>query len=153
MYTSNGSIMEISYRKSKASETSAIRSLLEESKLPTESVGKNTTEFFVAESAGRIVGIAGFEFYGTDALLRSVAIPADLQNKGIGSEIVDWMLAQAKTRGTKRIFLLTDTAQKFFEHKGFKLTDRSSIRNEAMTSSSEFAHACPVSAVCMKLDL
>jgi amino-acid N-acetyltransferase len=145
--------MEISYREAKARETDAIRSLLEESELPTESVGKNTTEFFVAESAGRIVGIAGFEFYGSDALLRSVAIPADLQNKGIGSGMVDWMLAQAKTRGTRRIVLLTDTAQKFFERKGFEVTDRSAIRNEAMTSSSEFTDACPVSAVCMILHL
>lgn len=143
--------MEISYRKAKLSETDAIRSLLEKSELPTESLGRNTTEFFVAESASRIVGVAGFEFYGRDALLRSVAISADLQNKGIGSRMVDWMLAQAKTRGTKRIVLLTDTAQKFFERKGFEVTNRSAIHNEAMTSSSEFTDACPVSAVCMTL--
>jgi amino-acid N-acetyltransferase len=141
--------MEISYRKAYVSETDAIRSLLEKSELPTESLGRNTTEFFVAESAGRIVGVAGFEFYGNDALLRSVAIPADLQNRGIGSRMVDWMLAHAKSRGTRRIVLLTDTAKKFFERKGFEVTDRSAIRNEAMTSSSEFTHACPVSAVCM----
>ncbi|MDP2884781.1 MAG: arsenic resistance N-acetyltransferase ArsN2 [Ignavibacteria bacterium] len=145
--------MEISYREAKPTETDAIRSLLEKSELPTESLGKNTTEFFIAESVGGIVGIAGFEFYGSDALLRSVAIPADLQNKGIGSGMVDWMLAQAKTRGTRRIVLLTDTAQKFFERKGFEVTDRSAIRNEAMTSSSEFTDACPVSAVCMILHL
>jgi len=143
--------MEISYRKAKASETTGIRLLLEESKLPTESLGRDTTEFFIAQSAGRVIGVAGFEFYGSDALLRSVAIPADLQNKGIGSGLVDWMLAQAKIRGTKRIILLTTTAQTFFERKGFEVTDRSAVRNEAITSSSEFTHACPVSAVCMTL--
>ena len=143
--------MEISYRKAKASVTTGIRLLLEESKLPTESLGRDTTEFFIAQSAGRVIGVAGFEFYGSDALLRSVAIPADLQNKGIGSGLVDWMLAQAKIRGTKRIILLTTTAQTFFERKGFEVTDRSAVRNEAITSSSEFTHACPVSAVCMTL--
>lgn len=145
--------MDISYHKANAGDTDDIRSLLEKSNLPTESLGKNTTEFFIGESAGRIAGIAGFEFYGSDALLRSVAIPADLRSKGIGSGLIDWMLTQAKSRGAKRIVLLTNTAQKFFERKGFAVTDRSILHNEAMTSSSEFTHACPVSAVCMTLEL
>ncbi|TSA17893.1 GNAT family N-acetyltransferase [bacterium] len=145
--------MEISYRKAKPTETDAIRSLLEKSELPTESLGTNTTEFFVAESFNKLLGIAGFEFYGDDALLRSVAIQPELQSKGIGSQLVDWMISLAKEREIRKIVLLTETAQKFFERKGFTVVDRSSIVNQAMKDLSEFTGACPISAVSMKLDI
>ena len=145
--------MEISYRKAKPTETDAIRSLLEKSELPTESLGTNTTEFFVAESSNKLLGIAGFEFYGDDALLRSVAIQPELQSNGIGSQLVDWMIFLAQERGVRKIVLLTETAQKFFERKGFTVVDRSSIVNQAMKDSSEFTGACPISAVSMKLDI
>lgn len=145
--------VDVSLRQALDSDANAIRKLLEESNLPTESLGRNTTEFFVAESAGTVVGIAGFEFYGEDALLRSVAIRADVRNSGIGSRLVDWMIDQAKERGIEKIVLLTETARKFFERKGFAVVDRSTIVNNAMTASSEFTDACPTSATCMMLRL
>lgn len=143
---------EISFQRAQADDD-AIRALLEESKLPTESVGRTTTEFFVAERFGVVVGVAGFEFYGEDALLRSVAVQPELRNSGVGSRLVDWMIAFASQKGLKNIFLLTNTAQRFFERKGFTVTDRSTVTNKDLSSSSEFAHICPVSSICMKLDL
>ena len=140
-------------RKAVRSDSIQIRQLLEKVKLPTESLDNGDTSFFVAEDDGTLAGIAGFEFYGKDALLRSVAIPPELQNRGIGDRIVNSMVSIAQERHLKRIVLLTETAERFFRKKGFKVIDRSSINNDPMSQSSEFSFACPSTAVCMVLQL
>jgi len=141
--------MPLTIRKAEASDEPLIRLLLGRVKLPIESVGKDTTTFYVGTERETIVAVAGYEFYGEDALLRSVAIEPGLQKKGIGSQLVDSMLSIAKRRGIKRVVLLTDTAPKFFARKGFVVTERSAIQNEGLKRSSEFSYLCPTSSICM----
>jgi amino-acid N-acetyltransferase len=145
--------MKTSYRKATKIDEPQIRALLEEAQLHTESLGGTITEFFVAEQDGVIIGVAGFEYYGDDALLRSVAIQSNCRNNGTGSAMIDWMLARAKERHIKKIVLLTNTARKFFEKKGFVVVDRSLITNEAMKKSSEFAYLCSPSSTIMMMTL
>jgi len=145
--------MTISYRQASEKDNVAIRSLLESQKLPTETVGTSKTDFYLAMDNEAVDGVAGFEYYGDDVLLRSVAVPTSMQKKQIGSQLVDWMIAHAKQKGIRRIVLLTETASKFFAKKGFSVVDRSSINNEAMKKSSQFCGGCCSSAACMKLDL
>ncbi len=145
--------METAFRKAIGSDRAFIEDLLKQVKLPVESVGSGATTFYIGSENHSSVAVAGFEFYGNDALLRSVAVRPDLQRSGIGSRFTDWMIGSAKRRGIKRIVLLTETAEKFFAKKGFKVADRSSINNDTMRLSSEFTFACPTSAVCMVLSL
>jgi amino-acid N-acetyltransferase len=145
--------VNISYRQATEKDTAAIRSLLESQKLLVETVGTALTDFYLAIQNEAIAGVAGFEYYGNDALLRSVAVPASLQKKQIGSHLVDWMLSLAKQKGVKSIVLLTTTAARFFARKGFIIIDRSSIQNEAIKKSNQFCGGCCSSAACMKLDL
>jgi amino-acid N-acetyltransferase len=145
--------MTISYRQAREKDSAVIRSLLESQKLPTETVGTTITQFYLAIENEVIVGVAGFEYYDEDALLRSVAVPTPLQKKHIGSRFMDWMLTLAKQKGIKRIVLLTETASTFFGKKGFIAVDRSSINNEAMKKSSQFCGGCCSSAACMMLEL
>jgi len=145
--------MKTSFRKATKIDEPQVRALLEEAQLHTESLGGKITEFFLADQGGVIIGVAGFEYYGDDALLRSVAVLANQRNKGTGSAMVDWMLSRAKEHHIKRIVLLTDTARKFFEKKGFAVVNRSLIDNEAMKKSSEFAYLCSASTTTMILNL
>jgi amino-acid N-acetyltransferase len=145
--------MNISYRQATERDDAAIRSLLESHKLPTDTVGTSITDFYLAVDNESIVGVAGFEYYGADVLLRSVAVPISLQKKQFGSQMVDWMILLAKEKGMKSIVLLTETASKFFVKKGFHVADRASINNEAMKKSPQFCGGCCSSAACMKLDL
>jgi amino-acid N-acetyltransferase len=145
--------MKPGYRTTTDADEPKIRALLEEAHLPTETLGTTTTEFYVAEDNGVIVGVAGFEYYSGDALLRSVAIRSDQRNKGIGSALIDWMLSRARERRVKRIVLLTDTARKFFEKKGFQAIERSLIANSEMMKSSEFTSVCPASSISMMFNL
>ncbi|MGD1046081.1 MAG: GNAT family N-acetyltransferase [Bacteroidota bacterium] len=145
--------MNISFRQATERDCTAIRSLLESHKLPTETVGTSITDFYLAINNEAIAGVAGFEYYGEDVLLRSVAVPISLQKKQVGSQLVDWMISLAKQKNVKRIVLLTETAPKFFAKKGFMTVDRSAITNDAMKKSSQFGGGCCNSAVCMILEL
>jgi amino-acid N-acetyltransferase len=146
-------IVQIKMRRAVEEDRDAICGLLKQVKLPTGSIDTKNALFFVGEIDGRIAAMAGFEFYGSDALLRSVAVRPELQRKGLGDQVADFMITAACVRHVRRIVLLTETAQAFFERKGFRVVDRSSIVNDEMKRSSEFTFACPVSAVCMILDL
>jgi amino-acid N-acetyltransferase len=141
--------MHFAFRKAAAADEAAIRLLLEEARLPSESLGTHRTKFFLAEQDGVIIGVAGFEYYGDDALLRSVAIKAHLRNSGLGSMLVDNMLSFAKERRVRDVVLLTETAAAFFQRKGFAVIERSLIDNDALKHSSEFVSACPSSATAM----
>ena len=145
--------LNLSFRRATENNAAAIQSLLKSQRLPTETVGTTKTDFYLAVENNAIVGVAGFEYYGEEVLLRSVAVPASLQKKHRGSELVDWMIALAKQKGLKRIVLLTETASKFFAKKGFIMVERSFIVNETMKQSSQFSGGCCSSAVCMELDL
>jgi amino-acid N-acetyltransferase len=141
--------LNLTYRRATEDDTVAIRSLLESQRLPTETVGTTKTDFYLAVENDTIDGVAGFEYYGEDVLLRSVAVPAPLQKKHIGSELVEWMISLAKQKGLKRIVLLTETASKFFAKKGFRTVERSFIVNDVMKQSSQFSGGCCSSAACM----
>jgi amino-acid N-acetyltransferase len=145
--------MTLHVRPATADDTPALRALLEQSSLPTESLENGTTEFFIAEERGQLVGVAGYEYYGPDALLRSVAVSPAVRGKGYGTRMVRWMIGYAREREIRSLVLLTETAEKFFSGQGFRVIDRSEVKNAAMRASSEFIYACPESAVCMELPL
>ncbi len=143
----------IVFRESISSDTSTIQQLLEAAKLPTENISKNITKFFVALSDNTIIGVGGLEFYENDALLRSVAVAPQLQKNGIGSQLVDYIIHIAKNQNIKTLYLLTETAQHFFEKKGFSVIVREKITNTALQQSTEFTTACPTSAIAMQYPL
>ena len=128
------------------------RVLLEEARLPTDILSALHGELWIARDADA-VAVGGFEFYGEDALLRSVAVDAAHRSTGLGSRLVDGLLAEAARRGVKRVWLLTETAEKFFQKKGFIRTERSAITSAGLLASAEFTHVCATSAVCMKKSL
>jgi len=146
-------VQPLEFRRATPADNGTIRRLLESWKLPAESVGTKVTDFYVAVHTGAIVGVAGFEYYGEDVLLRSVAVASPFQRHQVGSRMVDWMIALAKQKNKKRIVLLTETASNFFSRKGFEIVDRVSLGNEALMRSSQFSGGCCSSAACMVLDL
>ena len=124
------------------------RDLLVASKLPTDIVDERKGSLWIVED-GESRAVGGFEFYGEDALLRSVAVDEKHRKSGIGSRLVDALLVEASSRGVKRVWLLTETAEAFFSKKGFRKVQRSEITNTALLASAEFTHLCSVVAVCM----
>ncbi len=148
-----GKTMDITLRKSGPGDGKLISSMLTAANLPVESLDNRITTFYMAEEDGKVIGMAGMEIYGEEALLRSVTVLSGMRDKGYGSMIVDRMLDEARNANVRSVILLTETARDFFLKKGFSVVERSGIDNAEMKRSSEFTFACPKSAVCMKLEL
>lgn len=84
----------------------------------------------VAESEGRVVGclqlavLAGISSQGgVRGLLEDVRVAADCRSRGIGEQLVQWAIAEAKARGCNLVELLTHSsrvdAQRFYKRLGF----------------------------------
>jgi amino-acid N-acetyltransferase len=139
-------------RPATESDYSAITALLTDAKLPREGVREHLATFLVAEDTGTVVGAAGLELYGETALLRSVVVANNLRNSGMGAVLYNDITRLAKELHAKQFVLLTTTADKYFERKGFVRIDRSTLTGP-VTQSIEFTSACPSSAICMKKEL
>ena len=101
------------------------------------------------DEAQNIIGSIGLEFYGTSALLRSLAVDENHRGLGLGRELVKAILLESSNK-IQAFYLLTETAYTFFLREGFVDVDRKSVPG-LMKHSSEFTHTCPASEKCMVL--
>lgn len=143
---------EIMLRAALGTDQPAIEKLLTDLKLPVAGVGDWIRHFWVAETGGRIVGVAGVELYGDGALLRSVAVDPERRSGGLGRTLVDCALSAARASGAREVFLLTTTAESYFPRLGFEETTRDQVP-AGVQSSVEFQEACPASASVMRRGL
>jgi N-acetylglutamate synthase-like GNAT family acetyltransferase len=140
-------------RPASADDLPHIEALLTSSGLPTAGVEQSLDGFLVAEHDGALVGVVGLEHccreYG---LLRSTAVAPEWQGRGVGRRLVERAIAEAEARGTKALYLLTMTAERYFPSFGFETTTRDSVPAE-VRATEEFCSACPASATVMSLAL
>jgi len=130
----------------------ALLALLTQNALPTAGLVDHLDTTLVARDAGRVVGSAALELYGTAALLRSVAVAPELRGQGLGQELTRHALALARRHEIKSVYLLTETAGGFFARFGFRTIPRDAV-DPAVQRSVEFTSACPTSALVMRLEL
>jgi N-acetylglutamate synthase-like GNAT family acetyltransferase len=129
-------------------DAASIRALLESAGLPTEDLLTSTPLFVVACDNDRIIATGALQRFGRSALLRSVVVAADLRRSGLGRTIVQDLERLAQSTRTEQLFLLTQTAQHFFELHGYRVIDRQSVPHDVQ-ASAEFSSLCPASATCM----
>ena len=141
---------DISIRQAEIGDYGAIAELLSASKLvPLDGTAQFGPQYAAAINGdGIVVGVAGYEGYGTNILLRSVAVSEPWRSTGIGARLIADRLAHAKAEGCSAAYLLTDTARGYWERHGFSQIDRQAAP-EAVTQSHEWSAACPVSATAM----
>ena len=124
--------------------------LLRRADLPDKDVAEKFGHYFVVhEDDGRVVGVAGLELHGEDALLRSVAVNDDYRRQGIGTSLVEAALERAARLDLSSVFLLTVDAREYFAQMGFTECPREEAP-PAIRESWEFKTGCPKSAAFMK---
>jgi amino-acid N-acetyltransferase len=130
----------------------AIRTLLRSLELPEQDLSALHMHGFwrVVGPNGGLLGCIGLERFGLAGLVRSMAVVPEVRRAGIASAMLASLKAHASAHGVVQLFLLTTTAQAFFEHRGFTPCERNAAPT-AMRDSPEFASLCPASAVCMSL--
>lgn len=115
----------ISVRKALVSDLRKIESLLSSAQLPTGDIERHLSTFFVADSAGEIIGVGGLENCGSGVgLLRSFVVAPKFRNQGIAAQLFAETFSAARQWGISALYLLTTTAQDYFARRGFALVAR-----------------------------
>jgi amino-acid N-acetyltransferase len=84
-------------------------------------------DFYVAVDGERLLGTAALHIVWEDlAEVRSVAVAEEAGKRGIGSQLVQSCIAEAREIGLKRLFCLTYKPD-FFARHGFRLVDKSEL--------------------------
>ena len=92
--------------------------------------GDPNIQLMVAEEGGNVVGclqlciLPGLSSQGASrGLIEDVRVASDRRSRGIGEQLVQWAVGEAKARGCKLVELLTHhtrvDAQRFYERLGF----------------------------------
>ena len=108
--------------------------------------------FVVATDGEALVGVAGLEVYGSNSLLRSLAVDEEHRSRGLGARLVDAIEAEARSRGVTALYLLTTTAAGFFERLGYTAHERAAVP-DSIAATAEFSSLCPGTAHCLWRDL
>jgi amino-acid N-acetyltransferase len=142
--------MELNIRKAQQNDFRAIIHLLASNQLPTVDIYEKNITLFVGLLNNEIIATIGMENYGTVALLRSLCVKEGFKNKKYGEKMLSYLRTFCTQEKTEALYLLTTTAEHYFERYGFEKI----VRNAAplpIQTTREFQSICPNSAVVMKL--
>ncbi|MHA2202765.1 MAG: GNAT family N-acetyltransferase [Candidatus Hodarchaeales archaeon] len=123
-----------------------VLTLLELVDLPIEGVKDQFHNFFIIRKDKMTVGI---EINGNVGLLRSMAIHPTFQGKGYGLQMASKVEEYSAEKGLHSIYLLTETAEKFFLKLGYKFISREDT-DPKVKQSIEFTTFCPSAPVMVK---
>jgi amino-acid N-acetyltransferase len=128
---------------------SGVVALLEAEGLPVADLTETHLEhFFFTGSDGAPSAIVGLELYGPDALLRSLVVSSTARTQGVGSALVLHAEGYAAAHQVRAVYLLTNTAERYFEHRGYRHIDRTQAP-PSIQSTREFASLCPANSAFM----
>ena len=123
--------------------------LLKAQGLPASDITDEHLEhFFFMGSPESPTGLVGVEICGTDALLRSLVVAETARDQGLGSALVQHAEDYAASCSVGAMYLLTTTAETFFERRGYRRVDRTEAP-QAIQTTVEFASLCPSSSAFM----
>ena len=123
--------------------------LLQAAGLPASDLTESHLEhFFFTGTDGAPRALVGLEIYGEAALLRSLVVSAAARTQGLGSALVLHAEKYAAAHRVRELYLLTTTAESYFENRGYRRIDRAEAP-PAIKSTREFASLCPASSAFM----
>ncbi len=135
-------------RKAVADDVPTIISLLEENGLTPLGAAEAPENFLVLEHSG-IAAVVGMEILDGDGLLRSLAVRSHDRKKRFGERMTRAIMDDARSRGVRNVYLLTETAERFFERAGFAIVGRDDIPSDLL-SSSALDLVCPTGSTAMR---
>ena len=87
---------------------------------PLSELYENIRDFWVSEERGKITACCALHISWDDlAEIKALAVAKEKQGKGLGAELIDSCLREAKLLGAKKIFVLTYKPE-YFKRFGFK---------------------------------
>jgi len=127
----------------------SVVALLEAEGLPASDLTDAHLEhFFFTGTDGAPSALVGLEIYGEAALLRSLVVSVAARTQGLGTALVLHAEEYAAAHRVRALYLLTTTAEAYFEHRGYRRIDRSEAP-PSIRSTREFSSLCPSSSAFM----
>ncbi len=141
-------------RPAKRAEMAEARALLERAGLPNEpALDDQYGSFFLLRNERGLAGTVALEVLGEDAILRALSVDPDARGIGYGWMLAEIAIGEARRRGVRRIYLVTEFASDFFAAKfGFRVVDRSTISKQVV-GHEPFSRPTSTGLVAMRLDL
>ena len=110
-------------------------------------------DFYVYEADGRIIGASALHIVWEDlAEIRSVAVAEDAGRKGVGSQVVQACIDEARVLGLKRLFCLTYKPN-FFGKFGFQIVDKSQLPHKVWGDCIKCPKFPDCDEIAMAMDL
>ena len=126
-----------------AAEYAHASSLLVRERLPASDLSPERVFLLGAFTLdAHLIGVIGLEPAGDDALVRSMVVSPAYRGQGVAKRLYAALVAEARRTSKRHVFVLTETAQKFFLALGFAEVARSSVPL-AIQSTSQFSGLCP----------
>jgi amino-acid N-acetyltransferase len=127
-----------------------VENLLTSCSLPATDLSEELfLNLFGLHDTGDLIGVVGVELYGSEALLRSLAVQESFRRKGLGRKLVAHAESWAFQQGVSRLYLLTTTAEQLFTQLGYEVIPRS-MAPTAIKDTSQFSGLCPSSSTFMR---
>ncbi len=136
----------------RSGDLARLENLLRSHHLPTEDCAEQTHIFYGIFDQDDLVAAGGLEPAANYALLRSVVVQERYRNLGLARAVSEFLINQARSEGRKAVYLLTETAETYFEKLGFSRLDRAQVPLE-IRQTRQFASLCPDTASCMVMSL
>ena len=126
-----------------------VETLLKSSSLPSSDLRSNTAiQLYGTFQKEKLIACVGVEIYAETALLRSLAVDSNNKQRGIGRSLLEYVENVCKHNGVQEIFLLTETAEKYFEKFGYTVHDRQNAPR-SIKNTTQFSTLCPSSSIFM----
>jgi len=116
---------------------------------PLSEIYENIRDYFVVKQGERVIGCAALHVTWSDlAEIKSVAVAENSQEQGIGNQLIEACLQEAKELGIPTIFCLTYKPA-FFERFGFSQVDKMELPQKVWTE----CYRCPKFPNCDEIAL
>ena len=142
--------MEI--RRATSDDLGQIASLLDAAELPALPGSMPLANVLVARRDAAVIGVIAMEVRGLRGLVRSVAVEPGRSRQGVGTSLLQSLLARAQELSLRELYLLTEGAERFFDNAGFVAVPRDTVPAE-IRSTREYREQCSESATVMRLRL
>jgi len=109
-----------------------------------EALARTIDTFIVASDDERLIGCGSLCRLGSDLVeIRSLGIADGYKGQGIGSKLVDALIAEAKLQGIPKVMALTYESA-FFQKNGFQIVDKEIFPEKVWTDCVN----CPKQHCC-----
>ncbi len=127
-----------------------VRALLAANALPIDDLDDAGVHLFGATDGATLAGVVGLQVAGDVGLLRSLAVDPAYRDRGLGAQLCDLVVAEARARSLAELWLLTQTTRDYFVRRGFEVVARDQAPPQVQ-ATAQFSSLCPSTAVAMRL--